>query len=258
MIRILRVARNGLKRAKIAVIDDDYLRIDIPHSNARGHVYLYFPTLNWRVWENHPCSVAGSMLRAEEESQHLSGAASPPKDAPQMVTKQASDSDIDLEESPKHVMKTIVHHELGCTFFVRTLSGTTALLRHRQTVPVLIECSYGHHPDLLSYSRLVCIAGGVGITGVLPVVGQFTGDVQVFWGVRTQGIVSALKDELYDIDVKTTIGSRIDVSKTLTGVLGNFAVIVSGPGSMADDVRAIVSQLAKERDVRLFEESFSW
>ena len=250
VVRVLRIARNGIQHAKITVIDDDYLHIDIPHARANGHVYLYFPTLTWRVWENHPFSVAGSMLRADEESQHLVEETSP--------NKQGSDLDIDLKDSTNQVTKRVSSHEVGASFFVRTLSGTTALLRHRQTVPVLIEGSYGHHPDLGSYSRLVCITGGVGITGIIPLARTFAGDVQVFWGVRTKGLVSAMKDELRGFEVETTVGSRMDLKQILTSILGNFAVIVSGPGSMADDVRVIVAQLAKEKDVKFFEESFSW
>ena len=49
--RPLRIARNGIKRALVTVVDDDYLRVDIPGLEASGQVYLYFPTLSWRVWE---------------------------------------------------------------------------------------------------------------------------------------------------------------------------------------------------------------
>ncbi|KLU82192.1 hypothetical protein MAPG_01268, partial [Magnaporthiopsis poae ATCC 64411] len=58
--RVLR--SGGLKKAFVTVVDDDYLRLDIPGcrrvSDGGGHAYLYFPTLTWRVWENHPFSVA--------------------------------------------------------------------------------------------------------------------------------------------------------------------------------------------------------
>ena len=52
LMRILRIARNGVRRAKITVVDDDYLRVDISGIAAEGHAYVYFPTLTGRFWEN--------------------------------------------------------------------------------------------------------------------------------------------------------------------------------------------------------------
>jgi hypothetical protein len=145
-----------------------------------------------------------------------------------------------LKDSPKIVAKPIFHHELGSKFFVRTLSGTTTLLRHRQTVPVLIKGSYSDRPDISSYSCLVCIAGGVGLTGILSVARRFTGDVEVFWGIQTQGMVLAMKDALCDVHVEITVCSITDLRKILTFIPRAFAII-SGPCSMSDDVRVILS-----------------
>lgn len=52
--RILRMTRHGLLTARVSVVDDEYIKLEVPGIAARGHVYLYFPTLTWRVWENHP------------------------------------------------------------------------------------------------------------------------------------------------------------------------------------------------------------
>ena len=60
ILRVWRFARNGLRRARITKLDDDYLRVDIDGVSAHGHVYLYFPTLSLKFWENHPFSVASS------------------------------------------------------------------------------------------------------------------------------------------------------------------------------------------------------
>ena len=56
----------------------------------------------------------------------------------------------------------------GLTFLVRARGGITSLPAARTTVPVLVESSYGHSEDLSDYSTLVCIAGCVGITAVIP------------------------------------------------------------------------------------------
>ncbi|KAE8136481.1 ferric reductase like transmembrane component-domain-containing protein [Aspergillus pseudotamarii] len=56
-MRILRFARHGICTAHVAIVDDEYIKLEIPGVAAKGDVYLYFPTLTWRVWENHPFSV---------------------------------------------------------------------------------------------------------------------------------------------------------------------------------------------------------
>jgi hypothetical protein len=64
--RVLRLARYGVKTAEITVIDDEYVRITVPGIATSGHAYLYFPTLTWRVWENHPFSVASTVLNSPD------------------------------------------------------------------------------------------------------------------------------------------------------------------------------------------------
>ena len=66
-MRLARLVRNGIKTARVAVIDDDYVRVDIEHVSGSGHAYLYFPTLAWRVWENHPFSVASAVLPPSDQ-----------------------------------------------------------------------------------------------------------------------------------------------------------------------------------------------
>ena len=57
-MRLARLVRYGIKTARVAVIDDEYVRVDIEQVSGSGHAYLYFPTLTWGVWENHPFSSA--------------------------------------------------------------------------------------------------------------------------------------------------------------------------------------------------------
>jgi len=63
LMRFLRIARNGVRTAEISSVGEDYLRIDIKGvASGMGHAYLYFPTITWRIWENHPFSVAATIL----------------------------------------------------------------------------------------------------------------------------------------------------------------------------------------------------
>lgn len=48
------IATNGLRTAKVIKVDDEYLVVDVEGVKGTGMVYLYFPAIGWRVWENHP------------------------------------------------------------------------------------------------------------------------------------------------------------------------------------------------------------
>lgn len=260
ILRFLRLARNGLRWATISVIDEDYIRIDVEGVARNGHAYLYFPTLTWRVWENHPFSVASTMLHSK-------------LDRPE---KQPLNSDI--EKNGSHVMSSsrssdrdsdrTQHNEapkLALTFLLRIRGGLTAMLRARQKIPVLVESGYGAHPDLSEHPTLICVAGGVGVTAVLPLLRAHAGRSRLLWGVRSSGIVEAMSDDLRHVEKEVFVGHRMDVfdelQKELSFAGENAVVAVSGPASMADDVRNAVSEIAKSGkkvSVRLVEESFSW
>ncbi|KAG7111374.1 Calcium-transporting ATPase 2 like protein [Verticillium longisporum] len=58
LARLAKLAKNGIRRAAITVIDDEYIAVTVPGVKATGYAYLYFPSLSWRVWENHPFSIS--------------------------------------------------------------------------------------------------------------------------------------------------------------------------------------------------------
>ncbi|KAH6675325.1 ferric reductase transmembrane component 6 [Plectosphaerella plurivora] len=66
LIRLVIIVKNGLRMAEVSVIDDEYLAVTVPGVQATGNAYLYFPTLSWRVWENHPFSIASSVQEATD------------------------------------------------------------------------------------------------------------------------------------------------------------------------------------------------
>ncbi|KAF2104813.1 ferric reductase like transmembrane component [Rhizodiscina lignyota] len=262
LVRLLRLARNGIRRAKVTVIDEDYVRVDIAGVSGNGHAYLYFPTLTWRVWENHPFSVASTVLPASGSSSggnHLqtgdiekSGARS---DIAPRTSEDGASSEQDRLQPPT----------LGLTFLLRTRSGLTSALRLHGDIPVLVESPYGQRPDFSTHPTMVCIAGGVGITAVLPLLRAHPGKAKLFWGVRSRGIVDAMEESLREVEKELFVGHRMNIAQELEGELrhsGNDAVVVvSGPASMADDARNAVCSLTlkgKNVAVRLVEESFSW
>ncbi|KAF2007501.1 hypothetical protein P154DRAFT_614840 [Amniculicola lignicola CBS 123094] len=293
LMRPLRIALGGVKRAYVTVVDDDYLKITIPGLQASGQAYLYFPTLTWRVWENHPFSVAAASGPAPAVR----------KDSDVKSGPSAEDIELEGREATAPVSHTAHHtHAPGTTFFVRRMGGLTSLLSSSPPTGTMVLCEafYGpeqsilHSPTAkpsLAYPNILFIAGGVGITGILPILNKAhgllspLGTTKLFWGVRTAPLVRSV-EELLGVSkgteasgsggetgietaqwgpasVTVSIGARFDLpsllSTELTSANGGTTVVVCGSPGMADEVRCAVAGLARHGAVvRLSEESFSW
>ena len=254
-MRLARIATKGIKTAQVTVIDDDYVRVDIEGVSGSGHAYLYFPTLTWRVWENHPFSVASAIL--------------PSRDRPRMlncdsdVEKLGSSTGSSDSESPERQHKGST--KVGLCFLLRSQTGMTRQLRQHATLSVLVESAYGPHEDLSQYSLLLCVAGGVGITACVPYLRAHPGTRKLFWGARSQGVIDAMAPSLVGVEQETYVGKRMSIPEVLHKELRDAAktvvVLVSGPSDMADEVRCVMSKLGRQRKsvhVKLIEEAFSW
>lgn len=295
LMRLVRMFKIGVRRAYVSRIDDDYLRIDIPDVECHGHVYAYFPSLSWRVWENHPFSVVSSMSPhspVAPTASHI-GPAPLEKSGPESASKQvigtvtASDSS-SLSSSPARSAP-------GITLFVRTHTGLTSLIASHvgstAGIPVLLEGSYGHESSAFlgpsitptpERPKIVCIAGGVGITAVIPALNSTTsihasyGIPKLFWGVRQPALVGAVeglianvkmsdKSDLRwwgNVETHINIGDRMNLRVILEQEISESkgtTVVVCGPEGMADEVRMIVAGLGRSGAVvKLIEESFVW
>lgn len=271
LMRIVRIARTGLRMADITVIDEDYVRVGIEGPAAEGHAYIYFPTLTWRFWESHPFSVAASVhghlpyhIPKPRNSSSESSTPQDTNDPEKGVTSSAttiSGKRIDglspgtCSERPS----------AGVTFFIRRQNGLTSLLGKRTRVHVLVESSYGSRFDVMRSPNLIAIAGGVGIVTVLPLLRIHPGRAKLYWSTRTSGLPNSLKEDIEGMDREVLVGARLDVEKILeqevAGRNGKGAcVIVSGPAGLADEVRQVVVELGKRKDawpVRFIDESFS-
>lgn len=246
-MRYLRIIRNGIRTAHISIIDDDYIRIDIPGMSGSGHAYLYFPTLTWRFWENHPFSIASAQLKTASHQPN-------PIRSEKSTTNNSSSSN--------SIIKTITPSPIGLSFLVRSSLGMTGHLRSRVRLPVLVESDYGPHLDLTSYPVLLCFAGGVGITGCMPYLTAHIGVTKLFWGSRSQALVDEMSDALRGVDCQFYVEQRMNIHDILTEQLAHTniaaAVMVCGPSVMADAVRLAVCQLQTGADIKLIEEAFSW
>ncbi|RWQ95331.1 hypothetical protein C8Q69DRAFT_492174 [Paecilomyces variotii] len=269
--RVLRIAIVGPHRAKVTVLNEEYVRIDILGirwgSEPGRHVYVYFPGLHpLRPWENHPFSILPTAL-----VQH-SHALTASKSQDQVLTDG-------LEEQPdveKHdVLKsgvTAVHHRhptVGLTLYIRKLTGMTRSLRAGNNLLTFLEGPYPNNStqEVLRCDRLLLIGGGIGITSVLPFVHNHW-NVKQAWSVKESArcLVDDLEGFLsgFVADRDVRIGSRLNVKQLLEDEIEagweKVGIVVSGPGGLCDDVRAAVVSEEKlgKTEFELVVEAYSW
>lgn len=275
--RLARLLRNGTRTAEITVIDEDYIRVNIPGVVAHGHAYLYFKMPGWRawkIWENHPFSVTGAIIN---DTQHAIYSVT----GGEGTTLTISVPD---KESSEHVSVTsellrfsaqdlsAASFKPGLTFFIRTSrTGFTSVLRNRQTVGVMVESSYPGLSlgELCTVPNCIVIAGGVGITAAGPLLrARGPGRMRFFWGVRSkllvEAVVNALGVDAFSQSVvgEIAVGYRLNLrailEREVVGV-SKTVVVVCGPVGMADEVREVVCELARNgRNVKLIDEAYSW
>jgi ferredoxin-NADP reductase len=122
-------------------------------------------------------------------------------------------------------------------------------------------------------STILYIAGGVGITALLPYLRRFnTVPSRLCYGTRKTGLAAALEPALAalpgSVEVETVVGSRLDLDGILEKALadradgGPLGIVVCGPAGMADHVRHKVVQLSRNgpatRAYVLVDEAFGW
>jgi len=187
-----------------------------------------------------------------------------------------------------------IHNNIvtGFSFLIRRERGITArIFRHALTLPVLIE---GPYPTTISLSNaaltsphVVCIAGGVGIAAIVPVLriraSAGMGRTALYFGTRSEGLVRTCglaelmdRKDAVGIDVQIMVKGRWNLRQVVLretacdglhdrqiqrGGPGDVIVIVCGPPSMVTDVRwAVVEANQRRRNkagiVRLIYESF--
>jgi hypothetical protein len=283
LLRWARMARNGVRTASVTSLGagSDLLKVEIEGVVAEGHVYLTFPTLSWKFYENHPFSVLASFgpstptsvsSRTSSTRVHNVEKASPVEASKEVLSsgpEGSLDARISQHTSYKARTTLLLRPEKGAT---RKLLEKTLAAGGHLNLPVLVESSY-HSQNLSSLrhcSTLLAIAGGVGITGILPLTQSFPGpEARLYWGVKHEDIVRGVTDELARLEktvaVEVKVGGRFDVGQivrdeVLGGEGGDVAVVVCGPPGMADEVRRAVGEVAgrSRRGVVFVDEAFSW
>lgn len=294
LLRVLRIARSGLRSATVVEISEHIVRVDIQdvewsayHSpiGKSLHAYAYFPTLNpYRPWENHPFSIIPNAMLHPHTNSPITTPSTP-----------STHSTTDPEKStttPTHPQPPSTHS--GLTLYIRksTTKGLTSHLRptttSTTTLPTLLDGPYPstsapagpRQPD-----RILLIAGGIGITGVLPHLSfgtSFNTDttVALYWSLkaRDEGLARDLSPLLEDVhgtgraEVVVSVGRRLEAEGVLEREAAagrrRIRVVVCGPGGLCDRVRAGVVAVGRtgegekgKEDLTVWDlevDAFSW
>lgn len=215
LFRLGRLLKAGLRRSRVVDLGEGYLRIDIDDlrwgSEPGIHVYTYFPTTNkLRPWENHPFSIIPTALLAPRGG--LVSGSPIPTDSADLEKRDAT------QEQTKAVRdgSTIA----GVTLLVKKAAGATKLIRPSPGLLTLLDGPYTNTSNanrLLKCDRLLLVAGGIGITGVIPYVSLHP-NVKLCWSVKqtAECLVRELSDALQRVEEKDVrVGRRLDVDRVV-------------------------------------------
>ncbi|KAL7958609.1 hypothetical protein V8C34DRAFT_323891 [Trichoderma compactum] len=176
------------------------------------YYFVYFPSLHF--WESHPFTLAGRSKQIDAIPSYGS----------------SSDQPSDKEAGTRSPRVTELSSEPGdsyMTFMIRPRDGMTRRLRDRLIsksesgplrVRTFLEGPYGTPARLDHFDEVLFIAGGSGITTVLPYLRMFFEDqkesqtppkVRLAWIVRDEGFV---RDVLAN-DLRATEGSALAASR---------------------------------------------
>ncbi|KAF2265213.1 ferric-chelate reductase [Lojkania enalia] len=260
--RVARILKTGLRRSKVTEVGSNILRVDIEGIRWRmpgHHVYVYFPTLSpFRPWENHPFSMIPTTM--------LTG------------HRYSDQAGLELDDIEKNavtvgsnsVTNGKIYTNSGLTLFIRNHTGMTGSLKSHNGLLTLLEGPYPNNPTkaVLQSDRLLLIGGGIGITGLLPFL-RCHANFKLFYSVKGGDLclvetLSAVLNEVQEKDI--SVGRRLDIHALLREEAGvgwsKIAVVVCGPATMCDDVRAAVALVGKEEagscSFELEVDAFSW
>lgn len=148
-------------------------------------------------------------------------------------------------------------------------AGATKLISPSPSLLTLLDGPYTNTASagrLLKCDRLLLVAGGIGITGVIPYVSLHP-NFKLCWSVKqtAECLVKELGGALQRVEEKDVrVGRRLDVDSLFAEEADagwtRVGVVVSGPGGLCDNVRAAVVVAARNSKV-VFElevDAYTW
>lgn len=272
LLRVLRMAKNGARRAIVTEIGPDHVRIDVQGvrwASRPGYVaFAYFPLLNpLRPWENHPLSINSTALFRSYKH-----ALTPASTSPE---QSLSDGGRDGEKWAGKVSEanevhntTATEGTTGVTMIVRKTAGWTRLLKSHGRLLTLLDGPYPLNPssEILTCDHVLLIGGGIGITALIAWA-QAHPNVKLAWSVKlgAGALVQELDVVLKNIlDKEVVVGERLNIEALLRSEAqagyGKVGVVVCGPEGMCDAVRSGVSGLGRggKTVFELEVDAYSW
>ncbi|KAF2738383.1 ferric reductase-like transmembrane component [Polyplosphaeria fusca] len=269
LVRVGRMLKNGVHRAKTIDIGGGYIRVDIPGPRwgfqPGYHVYTFFPTVtSLRPWENHPFSVVPTAS--------FRPIAFPRSPSSSHEGRVSGSDNVDLEEHKLQTARVTAAQDgyttAGITLLIKKSTGMARYLQAHDNLLTLLDGPYPNNAvtHVLRTDRLLLIGGGIGITGVLAWAFHHP-NVKLAWSVRDSArpLVDELGSALNNVTEKEiTIGQRLNFtdlfSEEVNAGWERVGVVVSGPGGLCDDVRAAVVAAGKTSKT-VFElevDAYSW
>ncbi|KAF4343539.1 ferric reductase transmembrane component 4 [Fusarium beomiforme] len=271
LFRIVRILRLGILRSKVKDIGAGYVRVDVPSVrwglDPGKHVFVYFPTLaTMRPWENHPFSVIPTVVLQQRGASATPGSPTSPGASSGLEDIEKSTAQISVaRQSP-----AAAEISSGVTLFIKKSTGITKYLESHDRLLTFLEGPYpgGNTRQVLRCDRLLLIAGGVGITSLFALIHNHW-NVKLAWSVKADArcLVNEIEPALDAVSTAQTdirIGSRFDIAALIDQEASagwkRVGIVVSGPGSLCDDVRAVVAGMGRHSET-VFElevDAYSW
>jgi predicted ferric reductase len=266
-VRVLRVLKNGMRYAHVTEVGDGYVRVDVPGirwAAKPGYVgYVGFPTLHpLRPWENHPFSINPSVLFQSYRHASSSNSTSDSSHA----GRKSADDKAPVTLDTRDLMDPAT--TAGVSFIIKKRTGMTKMLNKNARLLTILDCPYPHSAstDALEADHLLCLGGGVGITGLLGWLSVHP-NVKLAWSVRAsdQSLVDEMTTAIGNVaDKQVLVGQRFAINELLQKEIHDgykkVGVIVCGPAEMCDEARALVAGLGRGSKTvfELHVDAFSW
>ncbi|OAA75193.1 ferric-chelate reductase [Akanthomyces lecanii RCEF 1005] len=229
IVRILWLNFNaliGMDNRAIASYSEDtgMIRLHVhasgTHSRQSPGSYYYLHFGGWRIWENHPFSLAGSS--AGEMSQATAVESTDAEKRSAVVSSQPANQELLGGQSYK-------------TFMIRPHDGFTRRLRDSiikqdaagiLRLRVVLEGPYGTGANIAGFNEILFIAGGSGITAILPYVRRIFEDVdqdapcprvRLVWVVRQAGFArDVLANDLRLVEASQNAATKLQIDIYVT------------------------------------------